>query len=42
MAISVKPLTPTQVDKVKPKEKEFILSDGYGLRLRVKPNGTKT
>ncbi|HIF9381313.1 TPA: integrase domain-containing protein [Photobacterium damselae] len=41
MAISVKPLTPTQVDKAKPKNKDYVLSDGQGLRCIVRPNGTK-
>ncbi|MCW8336706.1 integrase arm-type DNA-binding domain-containing protein, partial [Vibrio paucivorans] len=42
MAKQVKPLTETQLKSAKPKTKEYILSDGNGLRLRVKPNGTKT
>ncbi|MGY3569136.1 integrase domain-containing protein [Vibrio paucivorans] len=42
MAKQVKPLTETQIKNAKPKSKEYILSDGNGLRLRVKPNGTKT
>ncbi|TVO35858.1 integrase domain-containing protein [Vibrio algivorus] len=42
MAKQVKPLSETQIKNAKPKEKEYILSDGYGLRLRVKSNGTKT
>ena len=27
--------------KAKPKEKEYSLCDGYGLLLRIKPNGSK-
>ncbi|WP_305814280.1 integrase domain-containing protein [Photobacterium leiognathi] len=42
MAILVKPLTSTQVDKAKPKDKEYVLNDGQGLRLRILPNGKKT
>ncbi|MCW8335628.1 integrase arm-type DNA-binding domain-containing protein, partial [Vibrio paucivorans] len=42
MAKQVKPLTETQIKSAKPKHKEYILSDGNGLRLRVKTNGTKT
>ncbi|MDF2179103.1 tyrosine-type recombinase/integrase [Aliiglaciecola sp. CAU 1673] len=41
MPRSVKPLNATQVDKAKPKDKEYNLSDGQGLALRIKPNGTK-
>lgn len=37
-----KPLTNTEVTKAKPKSKVYALSDGGGLQLRVKPNGTKT
>lgn len=38
----VKPLTTTQINNAKPKEKIYYLSDGNGLRLAIKPNGTKT
>jgi integrase len=41
MANTTKPLTNTEVKQSKPKEKEYNLSDGNGLHLRVKPNGTK-
>lgn len=41
MARTTTPLTNTQVDKAKPKPKEYNLADGNGLALRVKPNGTK-
>lgn len=42
MAKQVKPLTETQIKNAKPQAKEYILSDGNGLRLRVKTNGSKT
>ena len=42
MARVTKPLTNTEVDRAKPKEKEFSLVDGQGLFLRVKPTGVKT
>lgn len=35
-------LTPTQIDKAKPQEKEYNLADGQGLFLRIKSNGMKT
>ncbi|NRA61369.1 MAG: tyrosine-type recombinase/integrase, partial [Psychrobium sp.] len=41
MAIKVKPLTATEVKAAKPKIKEYNLSDGDGLMLRVKPNASK-
>ena len=41
MARTTKPLTNTEVQQAKPKEKEFNLVDGNGLALRVKPNGSK-
>ncbi|MDW2147335.1 integrase domain-containing protein [Vibrio sp. 378] len=34
-------LSDKEIKSAKPKEKEYILSDGDGLRLRVKPNGSK-
>ncbi len=37
----VKPLTDTQIRQAKPKEKEYNLSDGQGLQLRIKPTGKK-
>ena len=42
MAKTTKPLTNTEIDKAKPKDKEYNLADGYGLILRVKPTGTKS
>lgn len=36
-----KPLTNTEVKQAKPKDKVYTLSDGGGLQLRVKPNGSK-
>jgi len=41
MARTTKPLTNTEVKQAKPKDKEYNLSDGGGLMLRVKPNGSK-
>ena len=41
MARITKPLTNTEVQQAKAKEKEFNLVDGNGLALRVKPNGSK-
>jgi len=41
MARTTKPLTNTEVQQAKPKDKEFNLADGNGLALRVKPNGSK-
>ena len=41
MARTTKPLTNTEVQQAKPKDKEFNLNDGNGLALRVKPNGSK-
>lgn len=35
------PLTATQVSNVKPTDKDKTLSDGRGLQLRIKPNGSK-
>jgi integrase len=36
------PLTSTQIDKAKPREKEYNLSDGYGLMMRIMPSGSKS
>lgn len=36
-----KPLTATEVKNAKPKDKEYRLSDGQGLQLRVLPSGSK-
>lgn len=41
MAKTTTRLTDKEIKSAKPKEKEYILSDGDGLRLRVKPNGSK-
>ncbi len=41
MARTVQPLTNTQVKQAKPKDKVYDLSDGGGLQLRIKPNGSK-
>ena len=41
MAKLTKPLTNTEVSQAKPKDKEYNLSDGSGLSLRVRTNGSK-
>lgn len=41
MANTTRPLTNTEVKRSKPKAREYNLSDGMGLALRVKPNGAK-
>lgn len=41
MSRKVAPLTNTKIASAKPKEKEYSLSDGDGLSLRVKPSGSK-
>ena len=41
MAKKTLPLNFNQIDKAKPKEKEYNLSDGDGLMLRVLPSGSK-
>lgn len=42
MPKKVVPLNDKQIKQAKAKEKQYKLSDGDGLQLRVKPNGTKT
>ncbi len=42
MARTTKPLTNTEVKQSKPKDKVYKLSDGGGLQLRIRPNGTKS
>lgn len=42
MAKQTLKLNPMQVDTAKPKEKEYSLSDGDGLYIRIKVNGTKS
>lgn len=41
MPRTTKPLTNTEVSHAKRKDKVYTLSDGGGLQLRVKPNGSK-
>ncbi|MFQ3194722.1 MAG: integrase [Colwellia sp.] len=41
MAIRTTPLTNTEVKQAKVKDKQYKLSDGDGLQLRVMPNGSK-
>jgi len=42
MAKTVKPLNDSQIKQSKPKDKEYSLSDGFGLLLSIKASGTKT
>lgn len=42
MARITKPLTNTEVERAKPKDKDYSLMDGQGLFLRVKSNGVKS
>lgn len=41
MAITVKPLSSTEINNAKPKEKDYSLSDGQGLFLQVRATGSK-
>lgn len=41
MARTTKPLTNTEISNAKPRSKVYTLSDGGGLQLRIKPNGSK-
>lgn len=41
MARTTNPLNDTQINKTKARDKEYNLSDGQGLALRVKPTGAK-
>ncbi|MGR5118475.1 integrase domain-containing protein [Vibrio astriarenae] len=41
MAKVVKPLSDREIKSAKPKEKDFVLSDGGGLQLRVRAHGSK-
>ena len=41
MARITKPLTNTEVQQAKPRDKEYNLVDGGGLALRIKPSGSK-
>ncbi|RBW66048.1 integrase [Vibrionales bacterium C3R12] len=36
------PLSSKQIENAKPREREYVLSDGFGLQLRVMKNGTKS
>ncbi|MBB1282482.1 MULTISPECIES: integrase domain-containing protein [unclassified Pseudoalteromonas] len=42
MARATTPLNDTQIKNAKPKASEYLLSDGGGLGLRIKKNGSKT
>ncbi len=41
MSRIIKPLTNTALKNFKPLEKEYIKSDGNGLYIRIRPNGSK-
>ena len=41
MGRTTKPLTATEINSAKPKDKEYNLGDGNGLALRVRPSGSK-
>lgn len=41
MAKTTRPLTNTEIKNARPREKEYNLSDGNGLQLRIKPNGSR-
>lgn len=41
MARRTNPLTNTEVNQAKPRDREFNLADGQGLALRIKVNGSK-
>lgn len=36
------PLSNKQIENAIPREREYVLSDGFGLQLRVMKNGTKS
>ncbi len=42
MTRTTTPLNDTEIKRAKPKEKEYTLTDGGGLLLRVTPKGSKT
>ncbi len=42
MARTTKPLSDTEIRQAKPKAKEYTLTDGGGLLLRITPNGAKS
>jgi len=41
MARTTRPLTNTEIKNARPREKEYNLSDGGGLQLRIKPKGAR-
>ena len=41
MPKTIKPLSNNEVKNAKPREKDYVLSDGKGLQLRVRQNGSK-
>ncbi|EHW0641762.1 tyrosine-type recombinase/integrase [Vibrio parahaemolyticus] len=42
MARTTKPLTDKEIKSAKPKDKEYTLTDGQGLQLRIMPQGTRS
>lgn len=42
MGRTTTPLSDLQIKNTNPREKEYTLSDGNGLQLRIMPNGTKS
>lgn len=42
MARMTKPLSATEVKEAKPRDKEYLLADGGGLILKIRPTGSKT
>lgn len=41
MARKTAPLSDTEIKNAKPKEKQYTLGDGQGLRLLITPDGKK-
>lgn len=41
MARVTKPLTNTEVERARPRDKAYTLSDGQGLYLLVQPGGSR-
>ncbi len=41
MARTTRPLTNTEIKNARPRDKEYNLSDGGGLQLRIKPKGAR-
>ena len=41
MALKTTRLNNKQIDNAKEREKDYVLSDGEGLQLRIRTNGSK-